>query len=134
MLTNDIRHGEKAKYLTTTAKIPHPYEYLRDELRYNYRMPNLNAALACAQLEQLSAFVGNKRELAKTYSGFLATQGIRFRTETPNTKANYWLMCVELENKRDRDLFLKVTNDNKIMTRPIWQLMFRLPMYANCQK
>lgn len=134
IVTNDITLGEKAKYLTTTAKIPHPYEYVHDELGYNYRMPNLNAALACAQLEQLSAFVGNKRELAKTYSGFLATQGIRFRTETPNTKANYWLMCVELENKRDRDLFLKVTNDNKIMTRPIWQLMFRLPMYANCQK
>src|SRR5690606_17815655 len=76
----------------------------------------------------------NKRELAVIYLNFFKREGIHFRTETPNTKANYWLMCVELENKRERDLFLKVTNGNKIMTRPIWQLMFRLPMYANCQK
>jgi perosamine synthetase len=134
IVTNDLKLGEKGKYLTTTAKIPHPYEYVHDEMGYNFRMPNLNAALACAQLEQLDIFLVNKRILAKEYEFFFATNGIKFRTETPETKANYWLMCVELENKTERDLFLETTNANGVMTRPIWQLMYRLPMYANCQK
>ncbi|WP_445718773.1 LegC family aminotransferase [Flavobacterium sp.] len=133
IVTNDVSLGEKGKYLTTTAKIPHPYEYVHDELGHNYRMPNLNAALACAQLEQLDYFVANKRATAIVYDTFFKTKGIKFRNENTDTKANYWLMCVELENKKDRELFLKETNDNKVMTRPIWQLMFRLPMYANCQ-
>ncbi len=134
LVTNNSKLGEKGKYLTTTAKIPHPYEYVHDEMGYNFRMPNLNAALACAQLEQLDDFLQNKRQLAKEYESFFASNGIKFRTETPDTKANYWLMCMELENKKDRDLFLKSTNDNNVMTRPIWQLMYRLPMYSNCQK
>lgn len=134
IVTNEIPLGEKGKYLTTTAKIPHPYEYVHDEIGYNFRMPNLNAALACAQLEQLDYFIANKRASALEYAAFFKTKGIKFRTETPNTKANYWLMCVELEDKNDRELFLKETNGNKVMTRPIWQLMFRLPMYNHCQK
>ena len=134
IVTNDIVLGEKGKYLTTTAKVPHPYEYVHDEMGYNFRMPNLNAALACAQLEQLDGFLENKRTSAQEYASFFASNGIKFRTETPNTKANYWLMCVELENKAERDLFLETTNANGVMTRPIWQLMYRLPMYANCQK
>jgi perosamine synthetase len=134
IVTNDISVGEKGKYLTTTAKVPHPYEYVHDEMGYNFRMPNLNAAVACAQLEQLEGFLDNKRKLAKEYQSFFSTKGIKFRTETPETKANYWLMSVELENKVDRDSFLKITNESKVMTRPIWQLMFRLPMYKNCQK
>ncbi|WP_333601389.1 LegC family aminotransferase [Flavobacterium sp.] len=134
LVTNTIALGEKAKYITTTAKVPHPYEYNHDELGYNFRMPNLNAALACAQLEQLDFFLANKRNLAQQYQAFFKEKGIQFRTETPDTKANYWLMCIELENKTERDLFLKNTNEFNVMTRPIWQLMFRLPMYANCQK
>ena len=134
IVTNDIVLGEKGKYITTTAKIPHPYEYVHDEMGYNFRMPNLNAALACAQLEQLDGFLENKRKLAKEYQSFFATSGIQFRTETPETKANYWLMCVELENKIERELFLASTNANAVMTRPIWQLMYRLPMYAHCQR
>lgn len=134
IVTNDIELGIKGKHLTTTAKISHPYEFMHDDLGYNFRMPNLNAALACAQLEQLDDFLENKRELAKQYQSFFAGMGINFRTETPGTKANYWLMCVELENKTERDLFLKLTNLSNVMTRPIWQLMFRLPMYKHCQK
>lgn len=134
LVTNDIQLGEKAKYITTTAKIPHPYEYVHDELGFNFRMPNLNAALACAQLEQLDQFLENKRDLAHQYKSFFDHLKMKFRTEIPETKANYWLMCLELENKAERDLFLKTTNDNRVMTRPIWQLMFRLPMYADCQK
>ena len=134
IVTNNVILGQKAKFLTTTAKTPHSYEYYHDELGYNFRMPNLNAALACAQLEQLAIFLNDKRKLALEYSAFFASKGINFRTETPGTKANYWLMCVELNNKSDRESFLKFTNDSKIMTRPIWQLMFRLPMYKDCQK
>lgn len=134
IVTNNVSLGEKAKYLTTTAKVPHPYEYVHDELGYNFRMPNVNAALACAQLEQLDTFLENKRALATEYAGFFKQEGITFRTENPDTKANYWLMCVELENKSERDLFLKATNEASVMTRPIWQLMFRLPMYSHCQR
>jgi len=134
IVTNDISLGEKAKFLTTTAKQPHPYEYIHNELGYNFRMPNINAALACAQLEQLSEFLKEKRKLANDYEAFFKSKGIKFRTETESTKANYWLMCVELENKQERDTFLKSTNELGVMTRPIWQLMYRLPMYANCQR
>lgn len=134
VVTNDLKLGERGKYLTTTAKIPHPYEYVHDEMGYNFRMPNLNAALACAQLEQLDSFLVNKRKLAREYESFFATSGIKFRTETPETKANYWLMCVELENKTERDLFLETTNKNNVMTRPIWQLMYRLPMFSHCYR
>jgi aminotransferase in exopolysaccharide biosynthesis len=134
IVTNDIELGLKAKHLTTTAKVSHPYEYVHDEIGYNFRMPNLNAALACAQLEQLDSFIENKRELTKQYNPFFTSKGIIFRTETPNTKANYWLMCLELENKKDRDLFLKETNDNKVMTRPIWQLIFKSSIYSRFQR
>jgi aminotransferase in exopolysaccharide biosynthesis len=134
IVTNDAKLGINAKHITTTAKVSHPYEYIHDEIGYNFRMPNLNAALACAQLEQLDLFLDNKRMLASEYKSFFDAMGIHFRTELPNTKANYWLMCLELENRRDRDSFLKETNDSKVMTRPIWQLLFKLPMYEGCQR
>jgi perosamine synthetase len=134
IVSNDLELALKAKHLTTTAKVPHPYEYIHDEMGYNFRMPNLNAALACAQLEQLPSFLENKRRLANEYSIWFADNGIKFRKELARTKANYWLMCLEMENQSDRDLFLKETNNNKVMTRPIWQLMFRSPMFADYQK
>ena len=134
IVTNNENLGVKGKYLTTTAKVPHAFEFHHDELGYNFRMPNLNAALACAQLEQLNIFLENKRSLATDYIAFFDTAGIKFRTEIPNTKANYWLMCVELENKKERNSFLEYTNRQNIMTRPIWELMFRLPMYKDFQK
>lgn len=134
IVTNDLKLGDFAKHLTTTAKKPHKFEYFHDELGYNYRMPNLNAALICAQLEQLDTFIEEKRSLAADYTEFFRQQNIKFRTETPNTKANYWLMCIELNNKQERDDFLKETNENGVMTRPIWQLMYRLPMYQDCQR
>jgi aminotransferase in exopolysaccharide biosynthesis len=134
IVTNDTKLGISAKHITTTAKVSHPYEYIHDEIGYNFRMPNLNAALACAQLEQLDSFLDNKRMLALEYKSFFDAMDIHFRTELPNTKANYWLMCVELENRRERDSFLKETNDNKVMTRPIWELLFKLPMYEGCQR
>lgn len=134
IISNNIDLGIKAKYLTTTAKRPHPYEFFHDEMGYNFRMPNLNAALACAQMEMLETFIADKRILAEQYATFFKGLGVNFRTETKDTKANYWLMCVELENPNDRDIFLKTSNENGIMTRPIWTLMTRLPMYKYCQK
>lgn len=134
IVTNNMEMGVYAKYLTTTAKKPHPYEFFHDELGYNYRMPNLNAALACAQLEQLNDFIANKRDLASKYAKFFKEHGVKFREELENTTANYWLMCVELENKAEREAFLKETNAQGIMTRPIWNLMYRLPMYEHYQR
>jgi dTDP-4-amino-4,6-dideoxygalactose transaminase len=134
IVSKNIQLGVTAKHLTTTAKIPHPYEYVHDQLGYNFRMPNINAALACAQLEQLDGFLENKRLLANEYAEFFYKEGIQFRQELPHTKANYWLMCVELGSKAERDQFLKETNDSKVMTRPIWQLIFRSPMYSLFQK
>ena len=132
IVSNNEELASYGKYLTTTAKEAHAFEYVHNELGYNYRMPNINAALACAQLESLDNYLKNKRELANAYAEFFELQGIKFRKETPNTKANYWLMAVELENKEDRDAFLKTTNGASVMTRPIWQLMYRLPMYQDC--
>jgi len=134
IVTNDVEMGKHAKYLTTTAKRPHPYEFFHDELGYNFRMPNLNAALACAQLEELDGFLADKRDLATAYSALFQELGIKFREELPESKANYWLMCVELNNKAEREDFLKYTNEAGIMTRPIWNLMYRLPMYTQCQR
>lgn len=134
LITNDLELGKHAKYLTTTAKRPHPYEFFHDELGYNFRMPNLNAALACAQMEVLESFLADKRQIADEYAVLFSDLGIKFRKETPDTKANYWLMCVELNDKMDREYFLKHTNENGVMTRPIWNLMYRLPMYEHCQR
>lgn len=134
IVTSDKEVGDFAKHLTTTAKKPHKYEYAHDYLGYNYRMPNLNAALICAQLEKLDDFIENKRALAEKYQSFFKDQGIKYRIENPNTKANYWLMCVELENRKERDEFLEETNAKGVMTRPIWQLMYKLPMYSDCYR
>lgn len=134
IVTNEENLGLYAKYLTTTAKKPHPFEFYHDELGYNFRMPNLNAALGCAQLEVLDDYLSKKRKLANEYKKMFSKQNLKFRDELSHTKANFWLMAVELANKKERDLFLKETNAKGIMTRPIWQLMYRLPMYKDCQR
>lgn len=134
IVTNNEALGIKAKYLTTTAKQPHSYEYFHDELGYNFRMPNLNAALACAQLENLDLFLEKKRLLAKKYEYFFKNSQIKFKKELKDTKANYWLMCVELEDVKERNEFLEQTNHSKVMTRPIWKLMYKLPMYKHCYR
>lgn len=133
IITNDEKLAQHAKHLSTTAKIPHPYEFVHDEVGYNYRMPNLNAAVACAQLEQLQQILDNKRVLADTYKNYFAGTDIQFVTEAVDGKANYWLNTVVLKGLDARDAFLKATNDNKVMTRPIWKLMNKLVMYQHCQ-
>lgn len=123
--------GERAKHLTTTAKQPHSYEYVHDELGYNYRLPNLNAALGCAQLEQLERYISEKRQLAADYAACLAGSELAFITEPEGCRSNYWLNAVICPSSAQRDELLQATNEEGVMTRPIWQLMNRLPMYAD---
>jgi len=124
----------RAKHLTTTAKKPHTYEYIHDELGYNYRLPNLNAALGCAQLEQLEAFIRAKRALASSYEAFFKGSSLQFITEPPECRSNYWLNGVVCEDKKQRDELLDCTNSEGVMTRPIWALMNHLPMYQRCRR
>jgi aminotransferase in exopolysaccharide biosynthesis len=133
IITNDEALAKKAKHLTTQAKVPHAWEFVHDHIGYNYRMPNLNAALALAQLEQLPNFIENKLELAHQYKDFFKTLNIPFITAIDNAIANHWLNVIVLETKVSRDLFLEKTNKNGVMTRPVWELTHRLPMFINCQ-
>jgi aminotransferase in exopolysaccharide biosynthesis len=133
IVTDDEELAVRAKHLTTTAKVPHPYEYVHDELGYNFRMPNLNAALGCAQMAQLPGFLEIKREIAQRYAEFCAEHGIEFVHEPEHARSNYWLNAIVLSDREERDHFLKTTNEQDIMTRPIWRLMSELPMYADCQ-
>jgi len=133
IITNDKILAKKAKHLTTTAKIPHKWNFNHDMIGYNYRMPNLNAALLIAQLENLNFFLRNKRELAKKYQAFFKDTEFIFFKEPKNSKSNYWLNSIILKNKKNKDQFLEETNSNAIMTRPIWILMNRLPMFKNAQ-
>lgn len=134
MILSGSELGLRAKHLTTTAKQPHPYEYVHDELGYNYRLPNINAALGCAQLEQLEAFVANKRALASRYAAHLMNQDLKFFTEPPGCRSNYWLNAVICSDQNQRDVLLKTTNQQGVMTRPIWTLMSRLPVYSRCRQ
>ncbi|QEZ88273.1 aminotransferase, DegT/DnrJ/EryC1/StrS family [Aliarcobacter cibarius] len=134
IITDDEVLAKRAKHITTTAKIPHAYEYVHDEVAYNYRLPNINAALLVAQLEQLEKFLASKRDLAVKYEEFFTSNKINFITEPKNSKSNYWLQAILLDNVKQRDEFLDFTNKNSVMTRPIWKLMNELEMYKNCQK
>ena len=131
MLLTDEAIGKRAKHLTTTAKIPHPYEFVHDEIGYNYRMPNLNAALGCAQLEQLPAFLESKRELAARYIEFFKGTDLQPIVEPADCRSNCWLNGVICQDGAQRDALLKSTNDAGVMTRPIWALMTRLPQFTN---
>ena len=131
--TNNNNFAVKAKHLSTVAKVNHPYKFIHDMIGYNYRMPNINAAIGCAQLENLSQYLLNKRMLAKEYENFFKSQGIIFRTEMKNTITNYWLMCIELESEKEKELFLKKSVEKKISMRPVWELINTLPFYSTCQ-
>lgn len=133
LLFSDAEMARRAKHLTTQAKVPHRWEFVHDSVGYNYRMPNINAALGCAQLEQLPDFLRSKRATASAYAGFFADghDGIRFMPEPAGTRSNYWLCAVELPDRAARDAFLTATNDAGVMTRPIWELMNRLPMWKD---
>jgi perosamine synthetase len=132
IVTNDEKLGKLAKHLTTQAKVPHAWEFVHDHIGYNYRLPNLNAAMACAQMEQLDAFVANKRDLAAQYSKLFEGTGIRFMKEPEHTFSNYWLNAILVKDRKERDEFLTYTNGKQVMTRPVWTLMNKLEMFKHC--
>lgn len=134
ILCQDEQVGAHAKHLTTQAKLPHRWEFRHDEIGYNYRMPNINAALGCAQLENLDRFIESKRRIAAAYEAFFKDMpGVRFFTEPEGCRSNYWLNAIILENRTARDEFLNYSNDNGVMTRPVWEMINRLPMFQNCE-
>ena len=134
LVTNDASLAKKAKHLTTQAKTAHPWEYNHDEIGYNYRLINICAALGVAQLENIDEIVENKRQTAELYSNFFKHSDITFFSEPIEAKSNYWLNLLLLQNKQQRDDFLKTTNENGIMTRPVWTLHYKLPMFKENEK
>ena len=134
ILCKDLESGKHTKHVTTTAKRPHPYEFYHDEPGFNYRMPNLNAALGCAQMEVLPKFLKQKRMLAEQYNVLFSDSDFQFVLEPEYAQSNYWLNAIICPDTESRNLLLKETNDKGVMTRPIWQLMHRLPMYKNCMR
>jgi len=134
ILTNDDELAKKAKHITTTAKLTHSWAFNHDEIGYNYRLPNLNAALGVAQIELLPEYLKNKRKIANTYQKWGNEHGIEFLVEPKNTKANYWLNAAVMQNRKQRDDMLEITNGNNVMTRPVWTPMHQLPMNQNYQK
>ena len=134
LLFNDEALGDLAKHLTTQAKVPHRWEFRHDHIGYNYRMPNINAALGCAQLEHLDEYVADKRATAAAYAEYFSqVDDIQLFTEPENCFSNYWLNAVILKDHEAQQEFLQYTNDHGVMTRPIWELMSRLPMFGHCQ-
>jgi len=133
IVTDDEKLAKRAKHITTTAKIPHRWEYVHDEIAYNYRLPNLNAALLCAQMENLDLFLENKRLLTSEYGSFFDAASINLVREPMNARSNYWLQTLILNDKEEQESFLTYTNDHGVMTRPVWRLMNKLDMFKGCQ-
>ncbi len=132
IVTNDELLAKKAKHVTTTARVSHPYEYVHDEIGYNYRLPNLNAAMACAQLEQLNGFSIKKREIAQRYADFFKSIEIPFIQEPKNSRSNYWLNAIILHDPKAINEFLATSNNSGVMTRPCWRLMNKLNIFKDC--
>tara|TARA_B110000483_G_C18200630_1_gene545081 strand:+ start:372 stop:1544 length:1173 start_codon:yes stop_codon:yes gene_type:complete len=133
IITNDKKIATQAKHITTTAKVPHAYEFVHDQIGYNYRMPNINAALGCAQLERIDIFLSAKKKLANKWKDFFTQNRVEFVEEIEGSKANNWLNTIILDSKSDRDSFLHYTNKKNVMTRPVWTLMSKLTMFKACQ-
>lgn len=133
IITDDEEFSHKIKHITTTAKVPHIWEYVHDRIAYNYRLTNVNAAIGVAQMEQLDNILENKKETASKYQCFLDEKGFKFFNEPVNTSANFWLNLILFNSLAERNKFLEYTYNNGIITRPIWRLINKLPMYENCQ-
>ncbi len=133
ILTDDEELAKKAKHLTTQAKVPHPYEFMHDHIGYNYRLTNVNAAIGCAQMESLDYLLSLKRNLADQYKSFFKNSDLTFFEEPTDCQSNYWLNAIITKDKTERDELLQFSNANGVMMRPIWELMNRLPMFADCQ-
>lgn len=134
VLCSSKEFGEKAKHVTTTAKVSHPYEFYHDEPGFNYRMPNINAALGCAQMEVIESYLKKKRHLANQYKDFFEGSEYKFVSEPEYAKSNYWLNAIICPDATSRNSFLTETNEQGVMTRPIWKLMHKLPMFKNAKR
>lgn len=134
VLCKDLENGNRTKHVTTTAKVPHPYEFVHDEVAFNYRLPNLNAALGLAQMESLPLFLERKRELAQIYSDFFKHSDFKFVHEPDYASSNYWLNAVICPNSSSRNKLLESTNNHGVMTRPVWRLMHKLKMFSTCKR
>lgn len=132
ILTNDSELAKTAKHITTTAKVTHKWEFNHDQIGYNYRMPNLNAALLCAQLDKLNYFIENKRQTAQIYLDWCQQNKIKFIQEPLNATSNYWLNAIQLDDKAEQQAFLEYANEQGVMTRPVWKLLNQLPMFKDC--
>jgi len=133
IITSDQALATKAKHLTTTAKRPHPWEFIHDEVGYNYRLPNINAAVGCAQMECFAGVLENKRTTAQMYDQFFHDIGIPFIMEPAHARSNYWLNTIVLKDRQEQEQFLTYSREKGIQTRPVWTLMTNLPMYRHCQ-
>jgi perosamine synthetase len=133
VITDDEAVANRVRYISTTAKRPHRWEFYHDEVGYNLRMPSLNAAVGLAQLEYLDTILSNKRETSKLYKQFFDSIGVTFITEPPDAKSNYWLNAILFNNRSERDKFLEYSNDKGVQTRPAWTLLHKLPPYQHCQ-
>lgn len=134
LLFNDEKLAKRAKHLTTQAKVAHPWNFEHDEIGYNYRMPNLNAALGVAQMQNLDLYLEKKRKLANSYEAFFHNEKILFFTEPEDCISNYWLNVLIFGSEEERNQFLNESNTQGVMTRPAWHLMTKLPMFENCQR
>lgn len=134
IITNDEKLAKKAKHITTTAKVPHPWEFFHDQVAYNYRMPNLNAALGVAQLGKLEKFLKSKKEIASKYHSFCKKHDLKFITPPKDSTSNHWLNAIILDSKKEKNFFLQEMNKHQIHIRPCWELMTSLPMYKNAYK
>jgi dTDP-4-amino-4,6-dideoxygalactose transaminase len=133
ILTDDAETARAAKHLTTQAKVPHTWEYKHDHIGYNYRLTNIAAALGCAQIETLDHILKVKREIAEKYRSFFVGTEYEFFSEPEHCSSNYWLNTIIAPDKLERDELLEYTNKNAVMTRPVWEPLNRLSMYAHCQ-
>jgi len=133
ILTDDDDIANRARHITATAKTSHKWEFIHDEVGYNYRMPNVNAAVGCAQMESLPQFLRSKRDISQQYAAFFKTLDLGFFTEKDDCRSNYWLNAIILRDRNQRDDFLDYCHDSGIMSRPVWTLMNKLPMYRDCQ-
>ena len=134
VLCRDAVLGARTKHVTTTAKVQHPYEFYHDEPGFNYRLPNINAALGCAQMEVLPSIIKQKRRVAALYQEFFNGSEFSFVSEPDYAQSNYWLNTIICPDQQARDELLNVTNKLGVMTRPSWQLMHRLPMFKNAHR
>lgn len=134
LITNNRDLANRAKHITTTSRLKHGWEFIHDEIGYNYRLPNINAAFACAQMESLKYFIENKRETAELYKNFFMQFDVPFLLEPTNCRSNYWLNAIFLKDREEREKFLEYTNTRGVGTRPLWRLMHKLDMFKNCQQ